>query len=81
MFQVASRHGAVPEALNLSSAHYQPVNPKLNIPRRLARPSFFEPSRDSIARLDAGLAGVPLEYIRKTLAANSHEYVLFDFPL
>ncbi|KAI0767370.1 hypothetical protein C8Q74DRAFT_1457858 [Fomes fomentarius] len=74
MFQVASRHAAVPEALNLSSAHYQhPVNPKLNIPRRLARPSFFEPSRDSIARLDPGLAGVPLEYIRKTLAANSHD--------
>ncbi|KAI0705453.1 hypothetical protein C8Q76DRAFT_630611 [Earliella scabrosa] len=74
MFQVASRHAAVPEALNLSSVHYQhSVEPKLNIPRRLARPSFSEPSRDSIARLDPGLASVPLEYIRKTLAGNSHE--------
>ena len=75
MFQVASRH-AVPEALNLSSAHYSyPVEQKLNIPRRLARPSFTEPARDAVARLDPGLASVPLEYIRKTLAGNANECV------
>ena len=76
MFHVASRHAA-PEALNLSSAHYQyPVEHKLNIPRRLARPSFSEPSRDAVARLDPGLAQVPLEYIRKMLAGNANECVL-----
>ncbi|KAI0772939.1 hypothetical protein BD413DRAFT_473910 [Trametes elegans] len=80
MFQVASRpahlYGAAPEPLNLSMSHYQsttPVAQKLNIPRRLARPSFTEPSPDAIARLDRGLAGVPLEYIRKMLAGNSHQ--------
>ncbi|KAI0752840.1 hypothetical protein C8Q80DRAFT_1249115 [Daedaleopsis nitida] len=76
MFHVASRHAPIPEALNLSSAHghYQhPIEQKLNIPRRLARPSFTEPTRDAIARIDPGLASVPLEYVRKTLAANSHE--------
>ena len=72
MFHVASRHA--PEALNLSGAHYQyPLEQKLNIPRRLARPSFSEPSRDAIARLDPGLAQVPLEYIRKMAAGNAHE--------
>ena len=77
MFQVASRHATVPEPLNLSSAHYSyPVEQKLNIPRRLARPAFSEPARDAVARLDPGLAGVPLEYIRKTLAGNANAYVL-----
>ncbi|KAI8989059.1 hypothetical protein BD414DRAFT_536363 [Trametes punicea] len=79
MFQVASRparhHGAVPEPLNLPMSHYQtsPVAQKLNIPRRLARPSFSEPSRDAIARIDPGLSGVPLEYIRKSLAGNANQ--------
>ena len=78
MFQVASRHSVVPEALNLSSAHYAyPVEQKLNVPRRLARPSFTEPARDAVARLDPGLASVPLEYIRKTLAGNANECVHF----
>ena len=75
MFHVASRHA--PEALNLSAAHYsRHIEQKLNIPRRLARPSFSEPSRDAIARLDPGLAQVPFEYIRKMLAGNAHECVL-----
>ncbi|KAH9903345.1 hypothetical protein C8Q73DRAFT_662130 [Cubamyces lactineus] len=79
MFQVASRpthhHGAVPEPLNLAMSHYQttPVAQKLNIPRRLARPSFAEPSRDAITRIDPGLAGVPLEYIRRSLAGNANQ--------
>ncbi|EJF61781.1 hypothetical protein DICSQDRAFT_136297 [Dichomitus squalens LYAD-421 SS1] len=73
MFHVASRHAA-PEALNLSSAQYSyPVEHKLNIPRRLARPSFTEPARDAVARLDPGLASVPLEYIKKMLAGNANE--------
>ncbi len=76
MFQVASRHSAIPEALNLSGAHYvHPLEQKLNIPRRLARPSFNEPSRDAIARLDPGLAGVPLEYIRRLVDSNCQQYV------
>ncbi|KAJ8487844.1 hypothetical protein ONZ51_g3937 [Trametes cubensis] len=81
MFQVASRpthhHGAVPEPLNLAMSHYQttPVAQKLNIPRRLARPSFAEPSRDAITRIDPGLAGVPLEYIRRSLAGNANQRV------
>ncbi|KAI0634346.1 hypothetical protein C8Q77DRAFT_1111196 [Trametes polyzona] len=80
MFQVASRpthhHGAVPEPLNLSMSHYQsPVAQKLNIPRRLARPNFSEPSRDAIARIDPALAGVPVEYIRKMLAGNSSQMI------
>ncbi|KAI0363965.1 hypothetical protein BV20DRAFT_1039635 [Pilatotrama ljubarskyi] len=80
MFQVASRpahhHGAVPEPLNLSMSHYQsPVAQKLNIPRRLARPTFSEPSRDSIARIDPALASVPLEYIRKMLAGNANQMI------
>ncbi|KAI9056480.1 hypothetical protein FKP32DRAFT_1468529 [Trametes sanguinea] len=79
MFQVASRpahhHGAVPEPLNLMSSHYQSasVAQKLNIPRRLARPAFAEPSRDAVARIDPSLAGVPLEYIRRTLAGNANQ--------
>ncbi|RDX42882.1 hypothetical protein K466DRAFT_584107 [Polyporus arcularius HHB13444] len=74
MFQVASRHSAIPEALNLSGAHYvHPLEQKLNIPRRLARPSFNEPSRDAIARLDPGLAGVPLEYIRRLVDSNCQQ--------
>ncbi|KAH9851067.1 hypothetical protein C2E23DRAFT_860801 [Lenzites betulinus] len=79
MFQVASRsahHHGVPEPLNLSMSHYQsPVAQKLNIPRRLARPSFSEPSRDAIARIDPALAGVPLEYIRKMLAGNANQMI------
>ena len=76
MFHVSSRPNA-PEALNLSAAHYQyPLEQRLNIPRRLARPSFSEPSHDAIARLDPGLAQVPLEYIRKMLAGKANEYVL-----
>ncbi|KAL1948379.1 hypothetical protein VTO73DRAFT_12454 [Trametes versicolor] len=77
MFQVASRHHhGVPEPLNLAGlSHYQsPVAQKLNIPRRLARPSFSEPSRDAVARIDPALAGVPIEYIRKMLAGNAHSY-------
>lgn len=81
MFQVAPRpahHHGVPEPLNLSMSHYQsPVAQKLNIPRRLARPSFSEPSRDAIARIDPALAGVPLEYIRKMLAGNANQCVAF----
>ena len=78
MFQVASRHSTVPEALNLSSAHYSyPIEQKLNVPRRLARPSFTEPARDAVARIDAALAGVPLEYIRKSLAGTANECVPF----
>ncbi len=78
MFHLTSRHSAVPEALNLTSAHYSyPVEQKLNVPRRLARPSFTEPARDAVARIDPGLASVPIEYIRKTLAANANESVPF----
>ena len=78
MFHVASRHSADPEALNLGSAHYSyPVEQKLNVPRRLARPTFTEPARDAVARIDPGLASVPLEYIRKTLAGNANESVSF----
>ncbi|OJT05907.1 hypothetical protein TRAPUB_3257 [Trametes pubescens] len=78
MFQVASRHHhGVPEPLNLAGmSHYQsPVAQKLNIPRRLARPSFSEPSRDAVARIDPALAGVPIEYIRKMLAGNAHSMI------
>ncbi|KAJ2973993.1 hypothetical protein NUW54_g11964 [Trametes sanguinea] len=49
------------------------VAQKLNIPRRLARPAFAEPSRDAVARIDPSLAGVPLEYIRRTLAGNANQ--------
>ncbi|CDO68613.1 hypothetical protein BN946_scf184996.g44 [Trametes cinnabarina] len=79
MFQVASRpahhHGAIPEPLNLMSSHYQnsSVAQKLNIPRRLARPAFAEPSRDALARVDPSLANVPFEYIRKMLAGNANQ--------
>ncbi|KAI0649838.1 hypothetical protein C8Q79DRAFT_902221 [Trametes meyenii] len=78
MFQVASRpthhHGAIPEPLNLSMSHYQsPVAQKLNIPRRLARPSFSEPTRDAVARIDPALTGVPFEYIRTNLAGKSNQ--------
>ncbi|KAL7284679.1 hypothetical protein ACG7TL_001980 [Trametes sanguinea] len=79
MFQVVSRpahhHGAVPEPLNLMASHYQSssVAQKLNIPRRLARPTYAEPSRDAVARVDPSLAGVPLEYIRRTLAGNANQ--------
>ncbi|KAH9929075.1 uncharacterized protein BXZ73DRAFT_102229 [Epithele typhae] len=75
MFHVASRRA--PEPLNLSSAHHAyPVEQKLNIPRLLARPAFSEPSRDALARLDKGLAGVPLDYVKKILASKASDMIL-----
>lgn len=81
MFQVASRPtpphlASAPDALNLSMASYQhSVNQKLNIPRHLARPSFSEASRDTLAKIDPTLANVPIEYIKKMLAGQANQCV------
>ncbi|OBZ76852.1 Clampless protein 1 [Grifola frondosa] len=79
MFQVASRPVAphlvnIPTTLILNMAQ-QPVYepPRLNLPRRLARPTFSEPSRETIARIDPELENVPPEYIRKSLAGQANQ--------
>ncbi|GBE83521.1 hypothetical protein SCP_0505750 [Sparassis crispa] len=73
MFQVASRPAPfAPEMLSLP-AHHQHVPPSLQLPRTLARPSFNEVSRQTIASLEPELANVPFEYIRNHLAGQANE--------
>lgn len=43
-------------------------NADIQLPRTLTRPTFMEVSREQIGAVAPELAGVPAEYIRKTLA-------------
>ncbi|PCH37467.1 hypothetical protein WOLCODRAFT_84272 [Wolfiporia cocos MD-104 SS10] len=55
--------------------HAQAAPPSLQLPRNLARPSFSEVSRQTIAALEPELATVPIEYITGHLAGQANQMI------